>query len=361
MIILTILIVLLVFTFLVVIHEWGHFVVARRNGVKVDEFGVGFPPRLWGKKKGGVLYSINALPLGGFVRIKGETGDDKSRDSFSAQSAKVKTKILLAGVAMNLVFAYFLLTILAIFGMPPLLPGKMPSVGPIQPHAIGPNHLLVMQVSEGSPADRVGMKPGDWIVKADGSTFTTTEQFRDFTKSHAGQNVDILVKSDGQEREVKVRLEQKDNQAGFFGVATMPEQLYHYDLWAAPIASAMMILQMIWATLAAFGGMITGLFMHAKVGESVTGPIGITAIFGQVFKFGWRYVVALIASISLSLAIINALPIPALDGGRLLVVWLGKMGVKVSGRVENLIHVAGFVALIILMVIVSIADVARLR
>ncbi len=361
MIILTILAVLLVFTFLVVIHEWGHFVVARRNGVRVDEFGVGFPPRLWGKKKNGVLYSVNALPLGGFVKIKGETGDDKSKDSFSGQRAWVKTKILLAGVTMNLIFAYLLVTLLVATGMPPLITGSMPAFGPVQPHAMGPNHLMVLQVSKDSLAQQAGLKTGDWILSANGEAVTTVEGFRNFTKSHAGSEVRFVVESDQRQRDVIVRLPGQDSGNGIFGVATMPEQLYRYDWWAAPLAAAVMIGQMTWATLAAFGGLITNLFLHAKVSEGVTGPIGITAIFGEVFKFGWRYLIALVASISLSLAIINALPIPALDGGRLLIVVLDKMGLKVSGRVENLVHIAGFAALILLMIIVSVTDITRLR
>lgn len=361
MIIVTILVVLLVFTFLVVIHEWGHFIMARRNGVKVDEFGVGFPPRLWGRKKGGVLYSINALPLGGFVKIKGETGHDKAKDSFSAQPAWVKTKILLAGVTMNLIFAYILLTILAAAGMPPLLPGKMPEFGPIKPHPVSSSHLMIMQTSKGSPAEQTGLKSGDWLITAEGTPLTSSEQLRDFTRAHADQTVVFTVKTSGQERAMKIRLGNKGSTGGILGVATIPEQLFRYDIWAAPIAAVIMTLQMIWATLAAFGGLITGLFLHAKVSEGVTGPIGITAIFTAVFKFGWRYLIALIASISLSLAIINALPIPALDGGRLLIVILDKLGLKISGRVENLVHIAGFAALIILMVIISITDIARLR
>lgn len=361
MIILTILAVLLVFTFLVVIHEFGHFVVARRNGVRVDEFGVGFPPRLWGKKKGGVLYSINALPLGGFVKIKGETGDDKSKDSFSGQTTWVKTKILLAGVGMNLLFAYLALTVLAAIGMPPVLPGKMPSFGPIQPQVAGDAHLLVLQVSQTSPAAQVGIKSGDWIVSYDGQPATSTEALRTFTKENAGKTVEVATKHNGREetKQVTLAADTKDN--SYLGVATMPEQFVHYDLWAAPIAAFILVLQLIWGTLAAFGGLITGLFLHAKVGENVTGPIGITAIFSQIFKFGWRYVLSLMAVISMSLAVVNALPIPALDGGRLLMVLVSRTGVKVDARVENLIHIAGFAALIILMVVVSIADIARLR
>lgn len=361
MIILTILAVLLVFTFLVVIHEFGHFVVARRNGVRVDEFGVGFPPRLWGKKRGGVLYSVNALPLGGFVKIKGETGDDKSKDSFSSQTTWVKTKILLAGVGMNLLFAYLALTVLAIVGMPPVLPGKMPSFGPVQPHAAGSEHLLVLQVSETSPAAQAGIKSGDWIMSYNGQPATSTEALRTFTKENAGQTVTVVTKNNGREETKQITLAANPQDSSYLGVATMPEQFVHYDLWAAPIAAFILVLQLIWGTLAAFGGLITGIFLHAKVGENVTGPIGITAIFSQILKFGWRYVLSLMAVISMSLAVVNALPIPALDGGRLLMVLVNRTGMKVDARVENLIHIAGFAVLIILMVVVSIADISRLR
>ncbi len=153
---------------------------------------------------------------------------------------------------------------------------------------------------------------------------------------------------------------EKQGDKVLLGVSTAPETLQRYPWYAAPVAAIAVIASMIWSTLAAFGGLITGLFTKAEVAQTVTGPIGITVIFSQVLKFGLAYVLGLVASISLSLAIINALPLPALDGGRLLIVILQRLGMRITDRIEAMVHTFGFVALIGLMIAVSVADIMRL-
>lgn len=357
--ILTIIFVILIFSFLVLAHEFGHFITARRNGVQVDEFGIGFPPKLWGVQKGKTLYTINLLPLGGFVRLKGEQGESTAKDSFAAQGAWVKSKILLAGVTVNLIIAYVLITALLAIGMPPLLPQKLPSVLGIKPTTTS-GQLMVVNVGSGSVAATAGIKNGDRIIQLNGANVSTPEELKSNVDKLAGSTATILVAQPGMTRTIDVVLPQKTADKALLGVATVPESLQRYPWYIAPLAGVVVIVQMILATLGAFGGMIVGLFTRAEVSQTVTGPIGITVIFSEVLEYGVSYVIALVASISLSLAIINSLPLPALDGGRLLVVVLQRFGVKITDRTEAIIHTLGFVALIGLMIVVSAADIIRL-
>lgn len=276
--ILTIIFVILIFSFLVLAHEFGHFITARRNGVQVDEFGIGFPPKLWGVQKGKTLYTINLLPLGGFVRLKGEQGESTAKDSFAAQGAWVKSKILLAGVTVNLLIAYVLITILLAVGMPPLLPQRLPDVFGVKPVSSA-GQLMVVSVGNDSVAAAAGIKNGDRIVELNGSKVSTPEQLKTTVDKLAGGAVTILVTQDGSTRTLDVVLPQKAADKALLGVATIPESLQRYPWYIAPVASVVVILQMILATLGAFGGMIVGLFTRAEVSQTVTGPIGITVIF----------------------------------------------------------------------------------
>lgn len=356
--ILTIIFVVFLFSLLVIVHEWGHFIVARRNGVKVDEFGIGFPPRLAKIKKGGTLYTINALPLGGFVQLKGETGTKGAKDSFAAQKTWPKTKILLAGVAMNLLVAYLIMLYLAVVGFPQILPGQPPTILGVAPIESTSPGLTVYQVAPDSPAAKAGLKQSDAILSINGEKISTEEGLRNYTKAHAGQTVVVRVSSKGAEIEKSLTLGAEPNK-GPLGVIAQPQTFVRYPLAVAPLAALAILGQMVLATLGAFGNMIRTLLTTAKVSENVTGPVGITVIFGQVSKFGYQYILILLASISLSLGIINALPLPALDGGRVFVVWLQALGVKITPKVEQMTHLIGFIALILLGIIVAVSDVSR--
>ena len=351
--------VLLIFTFLVVAHEFGHFLVARREGVRVREFGVGFPPRLFSRKKNGTIFSINALPLGGFVRLKGEDGEEKGKDSFTTQGFWAKTRIIMAGVVVNLAIAYLIFTFLLIIGIPPL-GQKLPSLGAIKPQSMGDSNLVIYNVSKDSAALRSDLRQGDSIISIDDMQILDNSSLRSFTSAHQGQTVDVSLRRNGQLYHKSVTLG-SDQKVGYLGVSAEKTQLSRYPFWAAPIASIILMLQFVWATLAAFGGLIVGLFVHHAVSDQVTGPIGIVSLFSQVVNFGPRFMLLFIASISLSLGVVNALPIPALDGGRQFVLILKKIGFKISPEREGLVHFIGFIALISLMVIISIGDIIKLR
>lgn len=358
--ILTIILIIIVFSVLVIAHEWGHFIVARRNGVKVEEFGIGFPPKLWGRmSRKGTLLSINALPIGGFVRLKGEDGQSKATDSFAVKKTWPKTKIILAGVAMNLLIAYGLLVFLLVVGMPPIVPTNLNQIGPFKASQTTTSPVTILAVNKNSAAQTAGIKVGDQVKAINNQNITTTAELQSATKELAGRQVTLSTITNKKDKLVTVTLG-KDENVGYLGVAAQPLELVRYHPLQALGAGAILTVQLAWATIAAFGSFIVGLFTRAQVSQNVAGPIGIVSIFGSVVQFGWRYVLAFVATISLSLAVINALPIPALDGGRLIVILAQRAGVKITPKNEQWIHLAGFVFLIALVIIVSISDILRL-
>ncbi|MBA3678642.1 site-2 protease family protein [Candidatus Saccharibacteria bacterium] len=362
MIILIILGVVAIFSLLVIVHEFGHFSAARREGVTVEEFGIGFPPKLGGrrfKKYGKTVFSINALPIGGFVRLKGEDGSEKGPDSFAVQKFWPKTRILMAGVTVNFIIAYVIFTFLLMIGMPPI--GQtLPSFGPIQPKVMGQGELTIFSVTKDSAASKAGLVQGDTLISINNTGLRNNTELRDYTRAHAGEQVIIIAKHNGTQVE-KVAILGTNQSVGILGVSAEQLQLSGYSWWAAPIAALVLMAQFVMATLAAFGNLIVGLFTRHTVSDQVSGPIGIVSIFSQIVNFGPRFVLLFVASISLSLAVINALPLPALDGGREFVLILKKLGVKITPERENIFHLMGFVALIGLMIIISISDIARMR
>jgi regulator of sigma E protease len=183
---------IILFIFLIIVHEYGHFLVAKRNGVDVEEFGIGFPPKIWGKRLGkGIFegyYTINLLPLGGFVKLKGENGDDNEKGSFKLASSKAKLKIMLAGVAMNLVAAFIILTIVAFFGMPKLINNQFTVASDTK---VSKSEALINFIDKGSPADKAGLKISDNIKSLNGTSVASQDQLRVLTKTNAGKTVDI--------------------------------------------------------------------------------------------------------------------------------------------------------------------------
>jgi len=357
-VIIAIILIVLIFSALVIAHEWGHFIVARRNGVKVEEFGVGFPPKIFSRKRGGTEYSLNLLPLGGFVRLKGEDEAVSGKDSFYNKPYKSKAKIVMAGVGVNFLIAYAIVVILLIFGIPALLPSGFVNFGPIKPSSVTTSPLLATSVNKGSVADNAGITAGTEILKANGNELKTTEQLQNFTKENAAKTVTFEIRKDSETKTINVELS-KDGSKGYLGLAAQPVELAKYNPISALVAAFVVVVQLAVLTVGAFGSFIAGLF-SAKVSSDVAGPVGIVSIFGGVMQFGWRYVLAFIASISLSLAVINSLPIPALDGGRFALMTLARLGVKIDPEKEKIAHIAGFVLLIILIVIVTISDISRL-
>lgn len=368
---------LLILVLLVVVHELGHAIVARRNGVVVEEFGIGFPPRAWGKKlKNGVLFSLNWLPLGGFVKLQGEHDAADQKGDYGAATFWQKTKILLAGVFINWLVAALLLTILAVTGLPKILPNQFVIESD---SSLSQQPVLITALTKGYPAEKAGLKSGDMIVLFDGKPVPTAQALIDQTKVSKGKTVDVVYKRGGVENTVQVAL--RDDQTGSIFGAGLGQQIFTRSTWSAPIVGVAVTGQFTWATLQGLGNLVvnlaSGLVMQLspdqaartqasqnlkEVGDSVAGPVGILGtIFPQAEKAGPTQLIFLTAIISLTLAVMNVLPIPALDGGRWFVTALFRVLKKpLTKEREEKIQATGFIILMSLVLVITIADVTKL-
>ena len=376
MLILGIIIGLIVLVLLVTVHELGHAIVAKRNGVVVEEFGIGFPPKAWGKKlKNGVLFTLNWLPLGGFVKLQGEHDNDKKKGDYGAATFWQKTKILYAGVFMNWVIAALLFTVLALTGLPKIVPDQFTIPGDT---TIQTSPVQVTQLAADYPAAKAGLEAGDTILTIDGQQITTTQQVIDVTKENRGQTVPITYERNGKQTRADVAL--RDADSAVFGASLGQNETIHAT-WSAPIVGIVTTGQFTWVTLQGLGDLVVNLVgglvgqlnvseagrqeaskQLGEAGASVAGPVGILGvIFPAASEAGLSQLVFLAAIISLTLAVMNALPIPSLDGGRWFVTALYRVLKKpLTKEKEESIHGTGFMVLMGLIVVITIADVTKL-
>ncbi|MEI7758588.1 MAG: M50 family metallopeptidase [bacterium] len=365
---------LVLFTGLVVVHELGHFFVARRNGVKVLEFGLGFPPKLWSKvTKSKFIFSINALPLGGFVRLKGEHDGDTEKGDFGAASTWVKSKIMVAGVVMNLLTAFVLFTIIAWLGMPKLIDNQFTVKSDTK---IIADKVLVSNVENNSPAAGIGLKLDDQLIsiskEGEQKVFLSgANEVRKITSKYAGEKVtieykrgsDSFVKQTTLNTQAAVSASNKTSKPiGYLGVSDQPFILQQ-STWSAPIVSLGLIKQFTILTFQGLWTLVSGLAVGntAQATSQVSGPIGIFFILKNGSALGYQFILIIIAIISLTLAIMNILPIPALDGGRLFLMLGSRLFGKkqLSPKTEDAVHGLGFLALMLLVVLISFVDVKR--
>ncbi len=362
---------IVLFVLLVVVHEWGHFIAARRGGVEVEEFGIGFPPKIWAKKikskKSKFLFTINALPLGGFVRLKGENDSDTRPGSFGAAPLNTKVRIMLAGVVMNLLVAFIAFTFLAAVGIPKLFDDQftVASDTKIIKEVENKGQVLVSSVIENSPAAKAGLAEDDILIKINGQQVEKASGVADITKQNAGQTIPVEIVRNGQSLIVTVTLNSENNGQGYLGVASTSGEKgieLRRSTWSAPIVGVGLIGQLGQQTYAGLGSAVGNLFKGdtTKASEQVTGPVGIVVILKEGSKYGINFVLMFIAVISLALALINILPIPALDGGRLFVTLLFRaLNKPLTKSKEEKIHGTGFAVLMILFVLITIVDVRR--
>jgi len=376
---------LFVLVLLVVLHELGHAIVAKKNGVKVEEFGIGFPPaaKKWKVKRSflgeDVTFSLNWLPLGGFVRLKGEYDSAKGEGTYGGSTFWVKTKILLAGVMMNWITAIVLFTILVIIGMPKVLPNQVQL--PFDTD-VRRSPVTIAKITPNSPADKIGLKVNDELIKINGQPLTEAEKLPVITKQSSGKKVRVEYRRDGKESAVDVQLndEKSAKESGYLGVISgQTEKMY--STWSAPIMGVATTGQLSYETLKGVGvllaktayGLVGQIFGSAEskesaradlasVSGSIAGPIGILGVlFPSVVSSGIEHIIFVAALISLTLAVMNILPIPALDGGRWFTMTIFRLFKKdlTKEREEN-IQATGMLILLILTILVTISDVGKL-
>jgi regulator of sigma E protease len=365
-------------TFLVAVHELGHAIVARRNGVVVEEFGIGFPPKVWAKKlKNGILFSVNALPLGGFVKLQGEHDAARKKGDYGAATFWVKTKILLAGVLINWLTAVVLFTILALTGLPKVIPNQFTIASDTTTFS---SPVTLSAVEANTPADKAGLKKGDAIVRFAGQQVLTTDALLNATKDHKGQKVEVIYNRGGNEQRTFATLRGDNNdKKGYLGVGTAQQNIMR-STWSAPVVGVVLTGQLTAATFDGLGKLVGNLAVGLgsqlsgsektrqdggkdlqTAGDSVSGPIGILGVlFPAAQQAGFSTVILVTALISLTLAVMNVLPIPALDGGRWFTMAVFRLLKKpLTKDREEKIQAAGFLTLMALVVVVTILDVTK--
>src|SRR3989338_2754219 len=360
MILLTIVVFIGVFAAIVLVHEWGHFVTARKADIKVEEFGFGFPPKMFSFKKNDVVYSINWIPLGGFVKIYGEDADAKGEEySFGAKSILTRSVVILAGVTMNFVLAIVLLSFGFWYGVPQ-------AIDEDTKYAARDVHVTIIQTAPESPAQKAGIKIGDALtgvafagVKTD---IAETKAAQDFIAAHKGQEISLFIQrgSEMLEKKVTPRENAPENQ-GAMGVVLEKTGIVSYPWYLAPVEGVKTAFSLAWLFLSAFGQIIANVFTQGEPIGDIAGPVGIAMMTYQVTQLGFSYIIQFAVILSINLAIINALPFPALDGGRFLFLMIEAIkGSPLSRRVEQMANASGFVFLMLLMLLITVRDVMKL-
>ncbi|HEY4506834.1 MAG TPA: site-2 protease family protein [Candidatus Paceibacterota bacterium] len=357
---LTFIIFIIVLGILVLVHELGHFVVAKKSGMKVEEFGFGFPPRLFGFKKGETTYSINWIPFGGFVKVMGEDGQNPNDPrSFAAAKASTRANVLVAGVVMNVLLAVVLLSIANGVG---LRVGLIEGDSAMQAEDV---RVQVIQVAPGSPAEQAGLKVLDEIIafSENGHRFElkTVEQVQDAILAHKGRDVILEIKNGDQinTKNIYVRSDPPLGE-GAVGISLASTGVIRYPWYKAPWHGIIDTANITAYTAVGYGTIIKNLVTKGNPGMELSGPVGIAVVTGQAARIGFTYLMQFTALISVNLAILNIIPFPALDGGRLLFVVIEKLRRRpISKKVEAIVNSVGFALLIMLMIYVTTKDVLK--
>lgn len=350
---------ILILGLLVLVHEFGHFIAAKKNGVYVEEFGFGYPPKLFSFKFKDTLYSINLLPLGGFVKLYGEEAGEldaekttkkiPSNQAFTNKKPWQKLIILCAGVLGNFLLGWFLISILFTQGIP--TPTK---------------DVIIDRIVSNSPAQYAGLKPKDILleIKVNDQIFKlkSTNDLIDLSKKYAGQEFNIKINRANIKQTIFVTPRKNPPSGqGPLGIVITSFIEKRYPWYQAPFFGLIEAFNITNKIVSELGKTLFLLITFQKPHIDVAGPIGIAQFTGQAIKFGRNAVLEFIALLSLNLAVLNILPFPALDGGRLVFViyeWISKK--RVNKNLERYLNFAGFSLLILLALLVSISDVVKL-
>ncbi len=372
----------IVLAILILSHEFGHFIFAKKAGVRVDEFGFGFPPRIWGVKKGETLYSINLIPFGGFVKIHGEDGEaptlaesevgvpnslkesvGKDKRSFASKPLYIRALILAAGVLFNLFLAWPFLTAGYMAGAVVSIENSGISGGTLTDKGV-----MIIQVQEKTPAEAAGLQSGDFLLRLvsmkDNEILEVfdVKGVQDFIKTYAGSEIRIdYLRGKEKYSAVATPSLKPENGKGSLGIAMDKVGIIKLPIHRAAWEGLKSTVRLTAATAEALFNFFADIFREKGITAHVVGPIGIVGIVGSATEAGISYLFQLIALLSINLALINFIPFPALDGGRILFLIIELVRRKpISQKISNIANNLGFAILILLMVLVTYQDILRI-
>ncbi len=355
----TILIALFSLIGLMILHEFGHFILAKKFGVKVEEFGIGLPPRIFGKKIGETIYSLNLIPFGAFVKLYGEEGGVESVHSFSGKPIWQRVLIILGGVVSFWLIGVVLLSVIFATGVPKVIDDEVNSA------LINPK-VQIVAIAPNSPAQKAELKVGDVIRKLEISDeqveIGKVKEVQEFTGLHKGEELTLIIKRGKEIKEVSLipRVSPPGGE-GPIGISLVRTIIVNYPWWLAPVKGVEATFYTTVSIIKALALAISNAVQGLPTGAQFVGPVGIASLIGQYARMGVNYFLQFIALISIYLAILNILPIPALDGGKLLFLGIEKIkGSPINRKIEQNINAIFFTFLIVLMLLVTIKDIIRL-
>lgn len=365
----SILIFIIVLGVLIFVHELGHFIFAKKTGMLVEEFAIGFPPRIFSFKKGETKYSIGLIPIGGFVKIYGEDYDEKEGEQkpknysrrFTSRPRWAQAVVLVAGVSFNFLLAWLFISIGFMSGLPV-------SVNQFENEIVNDKKLILVNVLPDSPAGEAGLKTGDIILYLEsisGSVqdIKNTDVVENFIASHGGQEIDILYKRSGKTETVLTHLipeegivEGKPAIGVSFGmIGTVKFSIFRACWEGLKITASLTV-----ATVVGLSYFLKDIVVGAADLSQISGPVGIVFMIGDAFSFGFVYLLSFVSIISINLAVINLIPIPALDGGRLLFVLIEAIKrSSIKAKTVNVLNLIGFALLILLMLVITFGDIVK--
>ncbi len=363
---------------LVLAHELGHFVTARIFKTKVHEFGFGFPPRVvgvykdennkrkwvWGKKfksdqAPNTVYSLNLIPVGGFVQIKGQDHVQiKEPDSFGSKKIWQRVIMLSAGVFMNVVLCAVLLAICFNLGAPAILDDSIQS----QAKYIKDEKIQIISVNKNSPAELAGLQTNDALLSLDNQPIPSIEYVQTYISNHENQviEIEILRNNETIKTTTVPKILDTSNQTSVIGIGLAKTGIVSYPWYSSIWMGIKGTYNLLIALFVALGGIIKSIFTTGEMAVELAGPIGIAVFTGQMVDLGIVYVLQFAALLSLNLALINFLPFPALDGGRVVFLIIEKIrGREINQKIENIVHTVGFAILMLLIIFITYKDLAR--
>lgn len=354
---LAIIVFILVFGLIVLVHELGHFLAAKWAGVAVEEFGIGFPPRLWSIKRKGTVYSINWIPFGGFVRLKGDGKQIDHRDSLSSRSALTRLGVAVAGVLMNFFLGFLVLLIGFYLGMPPIVTHPKSYVGEENLKTA----VVIVGVDKNQPAYSAGFKPGDVVLRVKEKEIVLSGDLVETVSKNPGRALSVLVKRKGEEQTLTVTPALQEGKGSIGVIIEDGITKVRYSPFLVPYFALQEALKIVSAVAVALFNFIVQLFTKGVLPPDLAGPVGIAKLTAEILTLGFFRLLQFVVLLTINLGILNILPFPALDGGRIVFVLLELVrGRRLPVAVENLIHSIGFVLLMILILVVTYRDILKL-